>query len=363
MRTIQMSDYTVGEDCFDAIPRALEAYGARTVVLVGGRRALAAAAPGIKSALEGSPVYVLDTIVYGTDSTQSAIDALAANPAFRDADVAFAIGGGKAIDTVKTAAKELAKTVFSVPTICSNCSSATAIAVVYDDDHSLKGYAYPDAPAHIFINPAIIAEAPEEYFWTGIGDALSKQPEVEYAASAGGLTHTGELGLALARTCTEPLMEYGEQGLADVRAGRASEAVKRVALDIVVNTGYVSNLTNQPDFYYNSSLAHAFYNATAGIAREGRTHLHGEVVSFGVLVLLAYIGDDEGLARHAAFNRKIGLPVTLGELDLDGTHLAKIAELAQKTNEWRQGNPEPFSPDAFVEAIEAADAYGRTLLA
>lgn len=361
MRTVQMGNYTVGEDCFEAIPEALEAYSARTVVLVGGTRALAAAAPGIKAALERSTAYVLDTIVYGTDSTQSAIDALVANPAFRDADVAFAIGGGKAIDTVKTAAKELRKTVFTVPTICSNCSSATAIAVVYNDDHSLKGYAYPDAPAHIFINPAIIADAPEEYFWAGIGDALSKQPEVEYATSGGGLTHTGALGLALAHTCTEPLMTFGAQGLADVRANRATEAVKQIALDIVVNTGYVSNLTNQPDFYYNSSLAHAFYNATTGIPRGERPYLHGEVVSFGVLVLLAYIGDTEQLERYAAFNKKIGLPVTLAELDLDESHLPRIAELAQNTNEWKQGNPEPFTSEAFIEAIKAADAFGKNL--
>ena len=259
MRTIQMSSYTVGEDCFEAIPAVLAPYQAKSVVLVGGRRALAAAAPGIRAALDSTDVQILDEIVYGTDSTQSAIDALVNTEAFRAADIAFAIGGGKAIDTVKTAAKELDKTVFSVPTICSNCSSATAIAVVYNDDHSLKGYAYPDAPAHIFINPAIIAAAPEEYFWAGIGDALSKQPEVEYATSAAELTHTGTLGLTLAHTCTEPLMTYGERGLADVRANRSSEAIRQIALDIVVNTGYVSNLTNQPDFYYNSSLAHAFY--------------------------------------------------------------------------------------------------------
>lgn len=206
MRTIQMSSYTVGEDCFEAIPAVLAPYQAKTVVLVGGRRALAAAAPGIRAALDSANVQILDEIVYGTDSTQSAIDALVASRAFRDADIAFAIGGGKAVDTVKTAAKELDKTVFSVPTICSNCSSATAIAVVYNDDHSLKGYAYPDAPAHIFINPAIIAAAPEEYFWAGIGDALSKQPEVEYATSEAELTHTGTLGLTLAHTCTDPLM-------------------------------------------------------------------------------------------------------------------------------------------------------------
>ncbi len=361
MRTIQMSSYTVGEDCFDAIPAALAPYRAKSIVLVGGRHALASAAPGIRAALSGTDVEILDEIVYGTDSTQSAIDALVDAEAFRAADVAFAIGGGKAIDTVKTAAKDLDKTVFSVPTICSNSTSATAIAVVYNDDHSLKGYAYPDAPAHIFINPAIIAAAPEEFFWAGIGDALSKQPEVEYAASAAELTHTGTLGLTLAHTCTEPLMTYGEQGLADVRANRSSEAVRQIALDIVVNTGYVSNLTNQPDFYYNSSLAHAFYNATTGIPRPGRTHLHGEVVSFGVLVLHAYTGDTEQLARYAAFNKKLGLPVTLSELDLDESHLERIAELAQNTNEWKQANPSPFSTEALIEAIKTADAFGASV--
>ena len=361
MRTIQMSSYTVGEDCFEAIPAALSPYRAKTVVLVGGRRALAAAAPGIRAALDDTDVQIIDEIVYGTDSTQSAIDALVSNQAFRAADIAFAVGGGKAIDTVKTAAKRLRKTVFSVPTICSNCSSATAIAVVYNDDHSLKGYAYPDAPAHIFINPAIIAAAPEEYFWAGIGDALSKQPEVEYATSGGGLTHTGALGLALAHTCTEPLMTFGAQGLADVRANRASEAVKQIALDIVVNTGYVSNLTNQPDFYYNSSLAHAFYNATTGIPRGERPYLHGEVVSFGgaraarlhrrhrAARAVRSLQQEDRIARHVA------------ELDLDESHLPRIAELAQNTNEWKQGNPEPFTSEAFIEAIKAADAFGKNL--
>ena len=361
MRTIGMSNYTVGEDCFEAIPAALATYRAKKVVLVGGKRALAAAAPGIRAVLDDAGIEVLDTIVYGVDSTEGTIERLLETPAFREADVAFAIGGGKAIDTVKTAAKELGKIVFSVPTICSNCSAATAIAVVYHEDGSLKGYAYPDAPAHIFINPRIVAEAPAEYFWAGVGDALSKQPEVEYACSAGNLEHTAELGLALAHTCSEPLFTYGVSGLSDVRAQHSSEAVRRIVLDIIVNTGYVSNLTNQDDFYFNSSLAHAFYNATTGIPRDGK-HLHGEVVSFGVLVLFAYAGNDTELARYAAFNKQMGLPVTLAELDLDESHLERIAELAQNTNEWKQANPAPFSPEKFIEAIKAADAYGRSLL-
>ena len=60
MRTIQMSSYTVGEDCFEAIPAVLAPYQAKSVVLVGGRRALAAAAPGIRAALDSTDVQILD---------------------------------------------------------------------------------------------------------------------------------------------------------------------------------------------------------------------------------------------------------------------------------------------------------------
>ena len=353
MRTIGMSDYTVGEDCFDELSGALAEYGAKKVAIIGGKRALAAALPGIEAALAGTDVEILETRVYGTNSTRANIAKVVNSPACQEADVLIACGGGKALDTVKTAAIELKKIVFTVPTICSNCSAATAIAVVYNDDGSLEGYSYPNRPAHIFINPKIIAEAPAEYFWAGVGDALSKQPEVEYATSAGNLEHTAGLGLALAHTCSESLFTYGVQGLEDVRQNLSSEAVKQIALDIVVNTGYVSNLTNQNDYYYNSSVAHAFYNATCSIPREG-TYLHGEVVSLGVLVLFAYTGDTENLERYAAFNKQMGLPVTLEQVGLSESDIPALCEYAHATNEWKQGNPEPFTDEKFAAAIKAA---------
>ncbi len=360
MRTIEMSNYTIGEDCFEALPDIMATHKATKVMLIGGRRALAAASPLIRAALEGTGIEVLGEHVYGIDCTRDNIAKIVNSPAAQAADVLMAIGGGKAIDTVKTANIELGKTVFSVPTICSNCSAGTAIAVVYNNDGSLDSYSYPNCPNHIFINPEIIANAPEEYFWAGIGDALSKQPEVEYATSGNELTHTGALGLALAHTCSEPLFEYGVQGLADVRANKGSNAVKQIALDIVVNTGYVSNLTNQPDFYYNSSVAHAFYNASCSIEREGH-HLHGEVVSLGVLVLFAYTGDTDNLKRYAAFNKQLGLPVTLADVDLSVEDIPALCAAAHETSEWKSAKPEPFTDEKFAQAIRDADAYGRTL--
>ena len=42
--------------------------------------------------------------------------------------------------------------------------------------------------------------------------------------------------------------------------------------------------------------------------------------------------------------------------------LAELTEYAHVSNEWKQGNPEPFEDARFIAAIEAADAYGRSLL-
>ena len=143
MRTIGMSDYTVGEDCFDELPAALAEYGATKVAIIGGKRALAAALPGIESCAgryrrRDSGDARLRYQQYACQYRQGR-----ELPCLPEADVLIACGGGKALDTVKTAAIELKKIVFTVPTICSNCSAATAIAVVYNDDGSLEGLFVP----------------------------------------------------------------------------------------------------------------------------------------------------------------------------------------------------------------------------
>ncbi|MCB5000091.1 iron-containing alcohol dehydrogenase [Streptococcus mutans] len=298
MTTTIMASYSYGEDCYQEIPGVLKPYHIKRVVLIGGERALASSEDEVRSILVQAGIEVTGSFVYGVDSTQTNIDKLVANPDVQRAEAIFGFGGGKALDTAKMVAKELDKPTFTFPTICSNCSAGTA-------------------------------EFP----------------------------HTARLGEAVALSSKEAFYRYGQQGLEDVRNNKVSRAVEEIALDIVVSTGYASNLVNQPDFYYNSCHAHAFYNGTTAIRREGE-YLHGMVVSYGVLVLHAYFDEQEELERVANFNKALGLPIRLQELGLTKEDIPKIVEVALTTNEYRNT---PFDPEKFAQAIRTVDYLGQQL--
>lgn len=211
----------------------------------------------------------------------------------------------------------------------------------------------------MFINIDIIAKAPHIYMWAGIGDGLSREAEVRFATEGLKLDPPSNLGLAIAKSCESPFLEYGKKALADCKANIASEAIERIATDVLVYTGYVWNLTNRKDYYYNSSLAHAFYNASTAIKREG-TFMHGEIVAFGVMVLNAYRENEKDLRRIGEFNKSVGLPTRLSDLGLSYSHLDTLAEKAQDTTEW-QRSEKVLSVEKFKEAIKKADQFGQTL--
>ncbi len=88
---------------------------------------MAATEPRIREAIKETDIIITDSIVYGIECTMTNVHKLTSNSNVQEADVIFAIGGGKAIDTCKTASIEMNdKMVFSFPRICSNCSAATA---------------------------------------------------------------------------------------------------------------------------------------------------------------------------------------------------------------------------------------------
>lgn len=358
--------YTVGTDAYESVASVVSPYGTRAV-LIGGRKALAAGEGRLREALAGTGVEVVATEWYGGESSHANARRLAAMDAVAGCDMVFAMGGGRAVDCCKEVAELVGRPLFTFPTVASNCAPVTAIGVFYKDDGSADDYFFPSSPpAHCFIDLTVLAQSPDELFWAGVGDALSKGPEVELASRDLVLEATPAMGRAIAATCEGPLFSDSEEALAAKRRGVVTEAFEAVVLDIIVTCGIVSNMTTSmvdPDhaYYYNSSVAHAFYNAWTGISPElVEEHPHGAVVAFGVLVLWAFDGRMDELARYTSLNRRLGLPVTLSAIGATAEDVPGIVERAQATNEWGRA-PYGYTAERFGQAVLDADFYGRAL--
>ena len=96
--------YTIGADAYDDIVNICAQYGKKAAI-IGGRQALAAARDKILRAIDGSPIESLGCFWYGGECSYENVDML--EPQVREADMLFAVGGGKAIDTCKVLALSL----------------------------------------------------------------------------------------------------------------------------------------------------------------------------------------------------------------------------------------------------------------
>ena len=354
---LYLPSYSIGPDCYKEIPHVTRFFG-KTVAVIGGKTAMAKAKKAMIDGVAGSDVKLLDFIEYGGDSTYENGDALIANPTVRDADMIFAVGGGRACDTGKYVADKLDKPLFTFPTVASNCASVTAISVIYNPDGSFREYYYPKLANHCFINSAVIADSPEQLLWAGIGDALSKEYEAVFSSKDDTLSHTPLMGKQISRICTDPLIEYGAEALESIREKKASFALDQVTLDIIISTGIVSNMMSTVDsYYYNSTLAHCVYYGST-VTEHGHHHLHGEVVSLGVLCLLEFEKNDSEVERIMKFNSSIGLPVCFDDVEIDESEFEKMADKFVQTTEWAH-MPSGVTREGFIEAMKSLNAKGR----
>ena len=95
--------------------------------------------------------------------------------------------------------------------------------------------------------------------------------------------HSDAMGIALSSMCAEPIVRWGKKAMEDCEAHRVTMELTEIILAIIVSTGFVSNFV-QVD--YTTGMAHAMYNGfTILPSTEANHHLHGEVVSYGILVL------------------------------------------------------------------------------
>ena len=369
MKTSYLPAWTIGEDCYDRVYEIVTRYGKKAAV-IGGKTALSKGYGLLEKALAGTDMELTDPIWFGGEASYENVDRLMAMPEVRDADMIFAFGGGRAIDTGKCTADKLGKPFFTFPTLASNCAPCTALCIMYYPDGSARDNYYPKhCPNHTFIHSGIIADSPAEYFWAGIGDAMSKEFESEFtsrkASEEGRILNTPLMGVTVAPCTTTSLIAHGAKAYEQVREKKTGREMEEIAQTIIITTGIVSNLVvgtiQDPPYYFNSSLAHAFYYGTT-ICEGAEKHLHGEVVALGVLVLLTFDGKLEMRDKLIGFYKSIGLPTCMADIELDLKDIDKLTDKAATFLEWGKAPlevPYEITKDAFKQAILDTDAAGR----
>ena len=246
-----------------------ESYG-KKVLVIGGRKALAAAYDKIAAYVAQTNLEIIGTEIYGENCTYATVERLRALPLYQEADMVFGVGGGKALDTVKCLCIPDDKPVFSFPTIASNCAATTSVSILYNEDGTfLKPHFFIRPVMHAFIDTQIIAQAPSQYMWAGIGDTYAKYYEALISSRDERLEHFTAVGVAVSQMCRDPLLLYSAQALEDHKQGLCTYAVEQVVLAIVVTTGIASIFLTKdytPD--YNSGLAHAIFYATTAYCAD-----------------------------------------------------------------------------------------------
>lgn len=241
-----------------------------------------------------------------------------------DARLMIGIGGGKAIDTAKGAAIERGLPVAIVPTIASNDSPTSHIAVVYTPEHAVEGVRHMKTnPALVLVDTAVIAGAPRRFLAAGIGDAMSKPYELAGALAGGGLNFFSgrptELTQAIAERAKQILLTDSEAAMA---ATEPDESFERVVEATVLLSGLAFESGGL-------SIAHSMVRGFSVMPALSAL-LHGEMVALGTLTQLAAgQGSNKEIADLMTFFRRIGLPTSFVEFGIEAVgDFERMAEVA-----------------------------------
>ncbi|KIC15818.1 hypothetical protein RA21_14890 [Leisingera sp. ANG-DT] len=332
-------------------PGAIERLGEEVEIAGGGPVAIVIdpVAYGIAGETLKAQLPEARVLNFGGECTAAEISARAAE--LGDARLVIGIGGGKAIDTAKGAAIERNLPVAIVPTITSNDSPTSHIAVVYTPDHAVEGVRRMKVnPCLVLVDTAIIAGAPRRFLAAGIGDAMSKPYELAGALAGGGLNFFGgkptELTQAIVGRAQSILFQDGE---AAMTAEEPDDGFERVVEATILLSGLAFESGGL-------SIAHSMLRGFSE-APELSGLLHGEMVVLGTLTQLAAgQGSTVEINKLAAFFRQIGLPVSLAQFGV--TQEADLLKIAKTSLEapYAGNYFKPLSADVLVQAMRSLES-------
>ena len=173
----------------------------------------------------------------------------------------------------------------------------------------------------------------------------------------------GLMGVAVARSCTSAFLHFGVKAMEQIRNHVDGYELQQVTLGIVITAGMVSNLTVETvknEYFYNDSIAHGFYYGCT-VCPGAHKHLHGELVSMGILVLLTLDKQFETRDRLFPFYKALGLPMTMEAIELPESDLPTLVDKAATMDNWHYV-PTPITKEQFTQAILDTDKAAKAWL-
>lgn len=346
--------YIQGPDAIKQIGGELAGIG-KDAILIADRTILDICGGDIKESAEAEGVSV-DKVEFFGESTYSEIDRMSAAIEGRKPDMIIGAGGGKAIDAAKLVSHKHGTAFVSVPTIASNDSPTSHIAVVYDAAHRMvaveKMRSNPDL---VVVDTSVIAKAPLILLSAGVGDAVVKFFEVSQCYHAGGPNIFGGQAplssLALARACYDALRANVSGAYKAHAAGQPDAAFEAVVEAAILMSGLAFESGGV-------SVSHGMTRGLSAVPAVANA-LHGHQVAYGLLVQFALEKrDDDFMADMRGFYREAGLPLTLSELgasDISSSTVESISTLSAAAAHMKNFQSEITATD-IAQAINQVES-------
>lgn len=290
--------------------------------------------------------------VFSGECTRSEVARLSAVAAEAKADLIVGVGGGKTIDTAKGVRIQRKQPIFIVPTIASNDSPTSRLVVLYTPEHAVdEVLRMPTNPDLVLVDTEVLVKAPERFFISGVGDALSKKFEAAQCIGSGRSNFYDAqatlLAQAISGLCYDTVREHAEGALDAVRSRQVNDDFERTVEATILLSGLAFENAGL-------SIAHSLTRGLSAIP-ELASALHGEQVAFGLLVQLLLEGRPSSFMEDLlSFYGRMGLPRTLAELGLHGDPVPAaqlIAKITWERAPYIKAFTFPLNQDRLAAAI------------
>ena len=283
-------------------------------------------------------------------------------------DVIVGTGGGKALDTAKTVAWHTGLPIMTVPTSAATCSAWSEIAPVYTPEGVyIKTLSLSKNPDVTLVDPKIIAQAPARLLCVGMGDSLAKWYESRVSTQNIEIDPPTEIALSLAEMAREKIFRYGLKAKQDADRNLCSQQLEEITYNNILITGLIGGLGGDK---CRSAAAHAI-NYGIRVLEPTRRFLHGEIVSFGIVVQLIMEREnaspdqkeiiDQEIEKLMNLYSDLELPLSLSEIglsDFDSQQLKAATRKICKKGSSIHRLPFPVSEEMVYDALLETNRQG-----